>query len=109
MNFHTHNEYDINTNGCSHQGTLRGVLYQTLVDKLGPPNKGDEYKVDAMWDLRWEDGVVCTIYNWKDGPSYNDGGGTPVKQITEWHIGARNILDIVRVFEVLGLLDKVAA
>jgi hypothetical protein len=108
MFFVTHNEYDLNTAGCSHQGTLRGVTYQQICEQLGEPHGGDGYKTDAEWDLRWEDGTVATIYNWKDGPNYNDGGGTPVKLIQEWNIGAKNILDIVRVFEVLGLIKATA-
>jgi hypothetical protein len=28
------------------------------------------------------------IYNYKDGPRYKGATGTPITQITNWHIGA---------------------
>ncbi len=61
--------------------------YSELVDLFGEPAEGDGYKVDARWVIEFEDGVVCTIYNWKNGPNY--GENRKVEDISFWHIGGK--------------------
>jgi hypothetical protein len=62
------------------------ISYDRLVEKFGEPTEGDGYKVDAEWLLDI-DGEFVTIYNYKDGVNYNGPEGTPVEDITDWHIG----------------------
>ena len=77
---------NVNINGTS----LRGYIttdYDTLVKYLGEPNTGDEYKIDAEWDIEFDDGRIATVYNYKDGRNYCGAEGLPVDAITNWHIG----------------------
>lgn len=78
-----------NPSGTSLCGYLRGVSYEQLITVFGAPTKGDGYKTDAEWDLGYEDGVVITIYNWKDGKSYCGDEGLEIDQITDWHVGGK--------------------
>ena len=74
-------------NGTCLQGYIN-TSYRDLVECFGEPHcDGDGYKVDAEWMLRFEDGTVATIYNWKDGKNYCGEDGLAVEDITEWHIG----------------------
>jgi hypothetical protein len=86
MNFTTHNTAEIDINGSCLQGEITAG-YAELVSLFGKPHEGDGYKVDAEWDIRFEDGTVATIYNWKSGKNYCGEDGTPTEQITDWHVG----------------------
>lgn len=87
MNFTRKN---VETSGTCLQGRIE-VPYKTLVEVFGEPGLGDGYKVDAEWDIRFdnntEDGIVATIYNWKNGKNYCGDQGMDVKDITDWHVG----------------------
>jgi hypothetical protein len=88
MKFKTHND-----NIPFISGWLQGQIiadYKELKKLFGKPTKGDEYKVDAEWEILFEDGSYATIYNWKDGKNYNGKSGTPITKITDWHIGGEN-------------------
>ena len=75
------------TSGTYLQGYVDST-YKKLVEVFGEPTSaGDGYKIDAEWDLVWEDGTVATIYNYKEGKNYNGDDGMDVEDITEWHIG----------------------
>ncbi len=93
--------------------SLQGYIntsYADLVACFGEPQGGfDDYKQDVCWDIKFADGVVATIYNWKDGPNYCGEDGTPVEYIREWHIGGhRGTGAVSRVHEVMGAyLDRV--
>jgi hypothetical protein len=67
------------------------IGYKELVEMLGEPNEdNDGYKVDAEWRVEF-DGVMHTIYNYKDGVNYlGEFEGTPVDFITDWHIGGND-------------------
>jgi hypothetical protein len=86
MQFTTHNNATIDTNGCSRQGEIT-ANYDELCKLFGEPTDGDGYKVDAHWGIRFEDGTIATVYNYKSGKNYNGRSGTPTEQITYWHIG----------------------
>jgi hypothetical protein len=98
MQFKTHNEANIQSCGSCFQGHITAT-HDELCKLFGNPTDGDGYKVDAHWGLRFEDGTIATIYNWKDGRNYLGEEGKPVEQITDWHIGgmSRAALDKVQI------------
>lgn len=83
------------TNSSSISGTsLQGYIecdYETLCRVFGKETSdGDGYKVDVEWDLEFSDGVVATIYNWKNGKNYCDEDGLEIDEITEWNVGGHS-------------------
>lgn len=106
MNFKTHNEKDIDINGTSLCDYIR-VSYANLVRVFGQPTSGDGYKVDAEWILEFDDGVVATIYNYKDGRNYCGEEGLDVEFITDWHIGGHQRADVPE--RVKAILDSAGA
>lgn len=71
--------------------SLQGYVTTTYADLVGcfgePTCDGDGYKVDAEWIITFADGVVATIYNYKDGKNYCGEEGLDVEDIREWHVG----------------------
>ena len=82
MKFITHNDTDKWFVG----GTS---LVGYITCNFGEPSKGDGYKVDAEWDIKWNDGTISTIYNWKNGDNYNEDG-TRTESIVEWNVGGKD-------------------
>ena len=77
----------IDTNGTSLQGYI-DASYKELLDIFGEPESDcDSYKSDAEWLLRFKDGTIATIYNYKDGKNYLGNDGMPTEMIRNWHIG----------------------
>ena len=69
------------------QGYIK-TSYADLVACFGEPNcKGDGYKVDAEWMIKFSNGVYATIYNYKTGKNYCGEEGLDVADITDWHVG----------------------
>lgn len=101
MNYQTHNDTGVNTNMTHLQGYV-DVSYHELLDKFGEPTVGDEYKIDAEWEILFDDGKVGTIYNWKDGKNYNGASGMDVEDITDWHIGGHDNDVVGRLKTILG-------
>lgn len=87
-------------NGTSLQGYVDADYY-TLKAIFGKPTDGDGYKTDAEWLVTFSDGVVATIYNYKDGKNYNGARGTPKTQIRDWHVGGRSARAVANVEEML--------
>lgn len=73
------------------------AFYPTLEAVFGVPEKGDEYKIDALWTMETPEGVA-TIYNYKDGKNYNGAEGLETKDITNWHIGGerKEVIEYVK-------------
>jgi len=103
MQFKTHNQTYVRIHGTSLQGYMT-TEYNTLKKAFGKPNCGDEYKIDAEWDIEFSDGMVATVYNWKDGKNYLGADGTPKTKIMDWHIGGKSLEAVVRVIETLEAL-----
>jgi hypothetical protein len=100
MKFVTHNDKDISADETCLQGYVK-VSYADLVKKFGEPIDGDGYKVDAEWVIKFKNGEVATIYNYKDGKNYNGESGMSKENITEWHVGGHKKLVVGLVEEVL--------
>ena len=87
LRFKTHNDSDIDVNGTSHQGEI-SETFENLLKVFGTPmGASDDGKVDVEWNIKFNDGVVATIYNWKNGPNYCGETGLHHNQIFEWHVG----------------------
>jgi hypothetical protein len=74
-------------NGTSLQGYVT-AYYHELVEVFGEPEGGGD-KTTVEWALKFADGTVATIYDWKE---YE----TPMGQY-RWHIGGKNNLAVHRV------------
>lgn len=62
------------------QGTI-ATTYGKLVETFGEPNGSPGDKTTVEWILRFPDGTIATIYDWKLN-------NTP-KDLYDWHIGGR--------------------
>lgn len=71
--------------------------YMVLVEIFGEPEWVNSDKIDVEWALKFADGTIATIYNWKDGPNYLGEDGLDPKTIKNWHIGGTNSLAGTRV------------
>lgn len=90
-------------NGSHFLGELE-VTYDDLIEKLGTPSgDGDGYKVDAEWVIEFDDGMVGTIYNYKDGINYLGEMGFTVKDICNWHIGGFSKEFLNRVYSLFNI------
>ena len=86
MKYITHNDQDIDTNLTHGQGGIEAD-YSLLTKLFGTPFSTPCHKTDAEWNVEFENGVVATIYNWKNGISYLGKHGTPTTQINSWNVG----------------------
>jgi len=68
-------------NGTSFQGTI-ATTYDKLVQTFGEPNGGPGDKTNSEWILKFPDGTIATIYDWKLSQ-------TP-KDLYDWHIGGHS-------------------
>ena len=76
---------------------LQGYIttdYKTLVKKLGKPHITGGDKTTVEWQLKFDNGVIATIYDWKYGK-------TP-KHICQWNIGGEDYKAVTMVRELLG-------
>ena len=83
--------------------------YDQLVDIFGVPHgPSQDGKTRFNWVLEFDDGVVATIYDYKDPPFDND-------ERMYWHVGGHNGLAWYRVMDIFtestqkGLLAASAA
>jgi len=100
MEFKTGNDLDTTGTGSSLQGyvtTTRSSLIQTF----GMPtfSSDEEYeKVTTEWIIKFEDGTIATIYDWK---RYEEGAPV-LNEVYEWHIGGYSETAVSRVQETLS-------
>jgi hypothetical protein len=88
-------------NGSHRQGHIQ-TRYDDLVRMFGEPMESDGYKVDAEWVLKFDDGKIATIYNWKNGRNYMGKYGQDVFDITNWNIGGHHEIVVNRIHEIIG-------
>jgi len=71
--------------------TLQGYIacsYTHIVDVLGPPEAGSsDNKTTANWSIKFDDGIIATIYDWKVGTAYLGKTGITPEQVLEWCVG----------------------
>ena len=83
-----------NISGTHLQGNV-GATYQELVEIFGEPTRFEwsnesDNKVDAQWAIKFEDGTIATIYNYKNGLNYLGAEGKRVSEISMWNVGGHN-------------------
>ena len=84
---------DWKVNGTHLQGHVN-ASYDELVAVFGKEHSdGDGYKVQAEWVLKFEDGTIATIYDYKEGKNYNGSSGISKEKVTDWHIGGTSFGD----------------
>lgn len=102
--------------GTSGQGGILRVDYATLKKIFGKPSinngNGKGSKIRKEWIISI-DGVVCTIYDWKQGYDYTKPkGGMPLKE-TRWSVGGshrisfRLVQGVIDSYLATGILPKV--
>ena len=68
--------------------------YDKLVREFGEPIHGSgDGKVTAEWIIKFADGQVATIYDWKEGK-------TPMYEY-DWHIGGRKHIVVKRIRDIM--------
>lgn len=90
----------VDINGTSLMGEIT-CSYQKLCKIFGHPEHSDGYKTDAEWAIKFDDGTVASIYNWKDGKNYNGNDGLNVEDISNWHIGGHSQIAYTNVVKCL--------
>lgn len=85
------NKLDKKRTGTSFKGYLyvRYDQLMALFDEPRVPEHSDN-KIDVEWIIDTPYGVA-TIYNYKDGKNYMGKAGLRPDQISEWHVGGKNI------------------
>lgn len=81
-----------NIDMSSLQGHVK-TTYNKLVEVFGEPHYRGDGKVTCEWNLRFVDGTIATIYDYKCDE-------TPMGEY-EWHIGGYNNFAVKRVTELL--------
>ena len=105
MKYKTHNETKIDTSGTYLLDCINVSFYK-LVEKLGTRSDFyDDYKSDAEWQIVFEDGLVASIYNYKDGVNYLGEDGILTKDIRDWHIGGKSEKVVERINHILTEVD----
>jgi hypothetical protein len=78
MNFKPHRDLS----GTSYQGEFEAT-YDELVELFGAPINGPDSslddKVTCNWGIKFADGTIATIYDWKES-------STP-RGVYSWHVG----------------------
>ena len=81
--------------------SLQGYMparYEELVAVFGEPDAGGD-KTTVEWVLKFEDGTVATIYDWKEC-------STPMYEY-DWHIGGKSKKAVALVQQAFRLHAKV--
>lgn len=88
--------------GTSFYGLLLTATPNELISALGDPHYEDDSvdeKVSLEWDFETEDGLVFTIYDWKE---YDAPASLHRDEKYDFHIGVKNSLDYADVIKVLA-------
>jgi hypothetical protein len=96
MQYKTHNQDDLINIVGTHLVGCVVTDYDTLTRIFGAPITGQsgDGKVQAEWDLKFEDDLIGTIYDWKE---YD----TPVHKVRTWHIGGHHSEVVERIRQIV--------
>lgn len=86
-----------NIQGSHYQGKV-GSSFKRLVEIFGQPYRipqEDQDKYQVEWVIKWEDGTISTIYDWK----WDD---TDLDDIPEWNIGGYQFEAALYVHELVN-------
>jgi len=86
--------------GGSRQGSLNDVTYYEIKNKFGNPTYSElseDEKVQVEWDLKFDNGVRATIYDYKQ---YH----LPPESVTDWSVGGNSPHSAYEVYKVMGIL-----
>ena len=101
LRFKTHNDSKIDINGTHHVGSI-SETFENLLKVFGTPmGASDDGKVDVEWNIMFNDGIVATIYNWKNGPASLGLNGINPVDLIDWHIGGKTISAVYDIEAVL--------
>lgn len=89
MKFVVYPEVDM----TSFQGYV-STIYDDLIKVFGEPQWRDGDKVTCEWNLKFADGTVATIYDYRED--------TTPKGVYDWHVGGFNQYAVKRVTEALS-------
>ena len=99
-----HQNEDVEPLGINFQAAFNASYHQ-LVDTFGLPISYParyalaDNKVEVEWKFNYGDGVIATIYNWKNGKNYDPEKGIAVEDMTEWHIGGHDFKALLAVIK----------
>lgn len=99
MKFVTHNDEYVNNNMTSLVGYI-DANYAELCSLFGQPEEEVCDKVDWEWIIRFNDGTIVTIYNWKNGPGYGYYS-TRAVNINHWHVGGHDARALELIHKVI--------
>jgi hypothetical protein len=84
--------------GNTHMTSLQGYIETSYADLVGcfglHDDEYDDFKSDANWTITFADGVVASIYNWKNGKNYCGEDGLELVEIRNWNIGGHRGTDV---------------
>jgi hypothetical protein len=70
------------------------TTYADLVEAFGQPQQGGD-KTNSEWIIKFSDGQVATIYDWKEPMTPTDD--------YDWHIGGKRSVVVERIANILGV------
>jgi len=90
LNFENGN-FDVEIIGSHGQGTI-DATYAELEHCFGKPKGShDDHKCDVEWNIKFADGTIACIYNWKNGLNYcGVEDGLRLSQMTSFNVGGFN-------------------
>lgn len=95
------------TGGTSLQGYMNAT-FDELIEEFGAPTYDEpsgDGKVDVEWCLRFDDGTLATIYNWKD---YDGGARCKSGESYRWHIGGKSFNAVSHVIDLFSESDVIS-
>lgn len=104
MSFETHNtsRFPIRVGQATFDYVILVADYNTICKYFGQPLDSDGHKIDAQWIIRFANGDIATIYNYKNGKAYLGESGPDVSKNKVWHIDGSSEESISRVKTLLS-------
>ena len=81
----------IDTEDSSYVGSIN-CTYEYLVKVFGKETNGmsGDNKSQCSWKIKFDDGTIATIYDWKVNMVYCNGKGINKENVTKWMVGGFN-------------------